>query len=175
MSDRHIINKDNNNMTIKYFTRTLDNLNYAVFESIDANGKLITCARQLDSTNSAPNPNCPKWEYIFETDVDIDHWYIDIETDEFGMTDEDYNQQYDEPERTVSTPTLDSSKLKRMLKSLRRLSPEEEENLPQSVKDKLNPARRTEYEKQMLDQDDAQLQSYNMTGEYMALVARLRG
>jgi hypothetical protein len=165
-------------MTIKYFTRTLDNLTYAVFESIDANGKPITCARQLDSTNSAlleSNPNCPNWEYIFETDVDIDNFYVDIETDEFGMTDEDYNRQYDEPESTVSTPTLDSSKLKRMLKNLRRLTPEEEENLPQAVKDKLQPARRTEYEKQMLDQDDIVLQSYNMSGEYMALVARLRG
>jgi hypothetical protein len=62
-----------------------------------------------------------------------------------------------------------------MLKNLRRLTPEEEENLPQAVKDKLQPARRTEYEKQMLDQDDIVFQSYNMSGEYMALVARLRG
>jgi hypothetical protein len=103
-------------MTNKFFRREADDLLYRIIETQDIMGQNVVFAFQLDSTTAdILNDGVTRtgWEEVREDSIEIDNFYIDINTDEYGMTEEDYQQMAEEESRPSGQT------LKQMLEGLR--------------------------------------------------------
>ena len=103
------------NTNNKYFRREADDLIYRIIETQDIMGQDVLYAVQMDRTTAdILNDGVTQtgWEEVREDSITVDSWFIDIETDEYGMTEEEY---YD-PDNGVQP--LNTSKLKAMLEQL---------------------------------------------------------
>lgn len=129
-------------MTTKYFKRSIDELIYRVFETTDAYGNLVNYALQLDAgtADMLGVEEVYGWTCVEESDVKISNWFIDPETDEYGMSEEDYHNEYDERDQ----PPVDSGKLKRMLEGLRLPRPDDEMNHHERLKASFDESNRNE-------------------------------
>jgi hypothetical protein len=182
-------------MTNKYFRRGADDLVYRIIATQDIMGQNVILALQMDkSTADILNDGITQtgWEEVREDSVEIDNFYIDIETDEFGMNiEEDYG--YDEEEgyhdnesnHPPNIKPFEPSKLKAMLEGLRH-NPFDESRTVGEAADILGLIRSrnrnttsaevrefSEKELAALNQSDAEYELLNIDASYMALVRKL--
>jgi hypothetical protein len=103
-------------MANKYFRREADDLIYRIIETQDLMGQEVLYAVQMDSNTAdilTDGVTQTGWEEVREDGIKIDNFYIDVETDEYGMTEEDYQSMADEESRPSGQT------LKQMLEGLR--------------------------------------------------------
>lgn len=98
---------------IEYFYRNKDKLCYQLAHRHNPNGGIMSIALQLDSTETAmlACKDVPGWECVNEPEF-IDEYYCNLETDDFG----DYEEDYDSEE---SNPIKKMSKLRQTLNTLK--------------------------------------------------------
>jgi hypothetical protein len=177
-------------MITKYFRREADDLLYRIFCSQDVMGQEVILAFQLDSTTAdILNDGVTQtgWEEVREDSIEIDNFYIDINTDEYGMTDEDYYDQYenDDSNHPLDIKPFEPSKLKAMLEGLRNPTFDESRRTVGDAADILGLIRSrnssnttsvrvlSEKEQAALNQTDAEYELLNIDAAYMALVRKL--
>ena len=103
-------------MANKYFRREADDLLYRIIMTQDIMRQEVLYAVQMDRHTAdilTDGVTQTGWEEVREDSIEIDNFYIDVQTDEYGMTEEDY-QQVAEEESRPSGQTL-----KQMLEGLR--------------------------------------------------------
>ena len=121
-------------MTNKFFRREADDLLYRIIETQDIMGQNVVFAFQLDSTTAdilTDGVTQTGWEEVREDSIEINNFYIDVNTDEYGMTDEDYQQMAEEESRPSGQT------LKQMLEGLR-TRPDDEMNRHERLKASLD-------------------------------------
>ena len=121
-------------MANKYFRREADDLIYRIIETQDLMGQEVLYAVQMDSNTAdilTDGVTQSGWEEVREDSIEIDNFYIDIQTDEYGMTDEDYQQMAEEESRPSGQT------LKQMLEGLRS-RPDDEMNRHERLKASLD-------------------------------------
>jgi hypothetical protein len=103
-------------MANKYFRREADDLIYRIIETQDLMGQDVLYAVQMDRNTAdilTDGVTQSGWAEVREDSIEIDNFYIDIQTDEYGMTEEDYQQMAEEESRPSGQT------LKQMLEGLR--------------------------------------------------------
>lgn len=121
-------------MANKYFRREADDLIYRIIETQDLMGDNVSYAVQMDSNTAdilTDGVTQTGWEEVREDSIKIDNFYIDVETDEYGMTEEDYQQMAEEESRPSGQT------LKQMLEGLR-TRPDDEMNRHERLKASLD-------------------------------------
>ena len=103
-------------MANKFFRREADDLIYRIIETQDIMGQDVILALQMDRITAdilTDGVTQTGWEEVREDSIEIDNFYIDVQTDEYGMTEEDYQQMAEEESRPSGQT------LKQMLEGLR--------------------------------------------------------
>jgi hypothetical protein len=121
-------------MTKKYFRREADDLIYRIITTQDIMGQDVILALQMDRITAdilTDGVTQTGWEEVREDSIEINNFYIDVNTDEYGMTDEDYQQMAEEESRPSGQT------LKQMLEGLR-TRPDDEMNRHERLKASLD-------------------------------------
>ena len=177
-------------MTNKYFRREADDLIYRIITTQDIMGQEVLYAVQMDSNTAdilTDGVTQTGWEEVREDSIEIDNFYIDINTDEYGMTDEDYYDQYenDDSNHPPDIKSFEPSKLKAMLEGLKNPPFDEYRRTVGDAADILGLIRSrnssnttsvrvlSEKELAALNQSDAEYELLNIDAAYMALVRKL--
>jgi len=121
-------------MANKYFRREADDLIYRIITTQDIMGQDVILALQMDRITAdilTDGVTQTGWEEVREDSIEINNFYIDVNTDEYGMTDEDYQQMAEEESRPSGQT------LKQMLEGLR-TRPDDEMNRHERLKASLD-------------------------------------
>jgi hypothetical protein len=158
-------------MTLQYFK--YQDSYWQIFRTKDPLGRPTNYAIELDSTHGSND-----WERIEDTDIFIDKWFLSSDPNE--LFDHEYDEQYETEHNDSNHPTVDSSKLKKMLEGLKRSDDEIKHNLPVAILNMIRDREATvtksltKEEQQVLNLSKEEYTQLNNDAEYMALITRLR-